>query len=203
MNWSAVSPSTAHVVTFGGVSTVNCTLQLVDRLVGVSGISLATTGSKTVNSTTLPRYSGTAAAVVEAWVEVTTATTTTAPVISANSYTNQAGTAARAGGNLTFPAAATVARWMGKLPLQAGDAGMQSVQTINVATAAAAGVCNVILQRPLATLPLIANVWNERDLVLQLAALPQVFDGASLALMQLASATTATSIWGTVRLAYG
>lgn len=203
INFANTSADTKHIVTFGGAASVACSLQIVDRLVGVSGISLVGTGGKTVNSTALPRYTGTSALVVEAWVEVTTATTTTLPVVNMSSYTNESGTAARSGGNLSFPAAATVARWMGKLPLQAGDEGVRSVETLNVGTAPAAGVVNVILQRPLGTIPLPANTWVERDFVLQLAALPRVFDGASLALMQLASAATATNIWGTVRLAYG
>lgn len=203
MFFNDVDPDQKHMLTFGAVATVDCTLMVYDRLVGVSGISLASTGNKTVSSTTLPRYSGTAAAEVEAWVEVTTATTTTAPVISMNSYTNEAGTTGRAGGTLTFPAAATDQRWMAKLPIQAGDKGVRAISTINVATAASAGVANIILIKPLAYLPLRATMWNERDLVLQLARLPRVFDGACLALAQLASATTATTIMGKVGLGYG
>jgi hypothetical protein len=198
------SPDQKHLVTFGGAASVNCSVMLYDRLVGVSGISVASTGNKTINSTALPRYSGTAAAVVSAWVEVTTATTTTAVVMSMNSYTNQAGTAGRAGATITFPAVATDVRWMANLPLQAGDQGVRSIEVgVNVATAAAAGVINVLLLRELAVIPMLANIWNERDLVLQLAAMPRVFDGGSLALAQLATATTATNHWGTVRLAYG
>ncbi len=203
MFFSDVSPDQKHLLTFGAAATVNCTLMLYDRLVGVSGITLNSTGNKTVNSTALPRYSGTASAEVEAWVEVTTATTGTAPVVSMNSYTNQDGTTGRAGGTLTFPAAATDVRWMAKLPLQAGDKGVQAISTLNVATAGTAGVCNVILIKPLAYLPLVANLWNERDLVLQLARLPRVFDGACLATAQLATATTATTVWGKVGLGYG
>lgn len=204
MNWANVSPDQKHIVTLGAVANQNCSLMLYDRLVGVGAVTLVGAGSKTVNSAALPRYSGTAAAGVQAWLEVTTATTTTLPVVSMNSYTNQDGTAGRAGANLTLPAAATDLHTMvGPLPLQAGDRGVRAISTINVVTAPAAGVVNVVLMRPLAFLPLIANQWNERDLVLQMASLPRVFDGASLALAIMASGAVTTTVWGCVKLAYG
>jgi hypothetical protein len=84
-----------------------------------------------------------------------------------------------------------------------GDKGVRSVETLNVGTAGTAGVVTVLLMQPLAFLPIIANQWNERDLVLQLSALPQIYDGASLGLAVLASGTTALNIWGNIRIAYG
>jgi hypothetical protein len=192
-----------HILTFGAVASVNCSLMLYDRLVGVSGINLAATGNNTINSVALPRYNALPEmAEVEAWLEVTTATATTAPQISMNSYTNESGTAGRAGSTLVFPASATDIRWMGKLYLQAGDRGIKSVETVNVSVAGSAGVCNIILLKPLVYLPLIANIWNERDLVIQLAGLPRVYDGATLAIAQLATAATATNVWGKLRLGY-
>lgn len=199
MNWSNTSPDTKHILTFGGCTTHNMTLKIYDRLVAVSGIALSSTGAKTVNSTALPRY--TDGVGVEAWVEITTATTTTAPVINMD-YVDDSSTP-RTSPNLTFPAAATVLRWCGELPLTAPSKGVLSVTNINVVTAASAGVCNVVLLKPLAYIPLLANIWNERDLVLQLSALPRVYDGASLALMFMASATTAPTVYGNIRLGYG
>jgi hypothetical protein len=174
-----------------------------DRLVGVGGLSVASTGNKTVNGVALPRYTGASASVVEAWLEVTTATTTTAAVVSMNNYTNQGGTGGRSGGNVTFPATATDVRTMIKLPLQAGDKGVQDCSSINVGTAASAGVVNFLLIRPLAFIPLLANIWNEKDLVLQFPSMARVFDGASLSLALLATGTTATNVYGTMKAAYG
>lgn len=205
MNWTAVSPDQKHLLTFGATATQNCTLMLYDRLVGVSGISTASTGAKTVNSTTLPRYSGTDAKDVQCWLEVTTATTTTAPVVNLNQYTNEAGTTGRSGGSLTFPAAATnLDALVGPMPLQVGDKGIRSVEVgLNVGTASNAGVVNVLLIRPLAYLPIIANIWNEVDLVMQLTSLQRVLDTASLMIGQLAVGGTATTIWGRVKGGYG
>jgi hypothetical protein len=87
--------------------------------------------------------------------------------------------------------------------LQGSDKGVKAAATLNVGTAAAAGVTNFVLIKPLATLPLIANVWNERDLVLQLSALPRIYDGACLCLAFLGNAATASNITGTLRLGYG
>lgn len=202
MNWANQSPKTKALLTFGGVATQNCTMMLYDRLSAVGAISSASTGSKTISSTALPRYtSGTG---VQCWLEETTASTTTQAVCHLLSYTGDVNGAGQVGGSFNFPAAATVKDAMfGPLPLAAGDAGLTAVSTLNIDTANTAGVFNLVLLKPLAYLPLIANQWNERDLVLQLASMPQVFDGASLGLALLATAVTATNVWGKVGLGYG
>lgn len=194
-----------HLITFGAWASQGCSLILADRLVGVSGISLASTGNKTINSAALPRYSGADAAGVEAWLEVTTATTVTAPIVSLNSYTNEGGTTGRTGGTLTFPAVATnVDALIGPLPLQAGDLGIRSIEVgLNVGTAASAGIVNVLLLRRLATIPLFINSHNERDFVLQFASIPRIYDGASLMLMIIAQSANAVNIFGKLTVAYG
>jgi hypothetical protein len=91
---------------------------------------------------------------------------------------------------------------MGPLPLAAGDTGVQACSTLNIDTANTAGVFNFVQLRPLVYLPIVANQWNERDLVLQIAALPRIFDGASLGCYMLASAAAAQNIWWQIRTAY-
>lgn len=201
LSFSNVSPMTRHGLSFGAVASQNLTLMVYDRLVGVSGISLATTGVKTVNSTALPRY--TDGVGVQPWLEVTTATTTTAPNVNLNSYTNDSGVAGRSGTGLTFPAAATVlTAAIGPLPPQAGDKGVRSVESLNVATAAAAGVVNLILIKPLEYIPLTQSIWNERDLVMQFSKLPRIYDDACLGLMLFASGTTSSQAWGQIKTGY-
>lgn len=188
-----VSPAKRYMHAVYATASQNGTLMIYDRLGHIGSIALSSTGNKTVSSSALPRSMDTVdLANVEAWLEITTATTTTAVVCSMNSYTNEAGTPARAGGNLTFPATATNTRWMGKLPLQAGDKGVQAVSTINVGTAASAGVANVVLLRPIAYVPIIANIITP----LELPELPRIYDGSSLMLAFLATTTTAVDIWG-------
>jgi hypothetical protein len=201
-----VSTDTRHLVTFGGVCTQNCTLMIYDRLVVVTAVSLTTTGSKTISSAALPRYTGTSAVDVQAWLEMTTAGTTTAFQAHLLSYTSSQANAGLVGGIFVSPVAATpVASLLGPLPtvVTGGNTGITAVSTMNVDTATTAGIANFVLLKPLAYLPLIANQWNERDLVLQLGALPQIIDGGTLGLAVLPTATGANSIWGMIRAAYG
>jgi hypothetical protein len=193
-----------YLLSFGAVANQNCTLMLYDRLVGVSGISTASTGNKTINSTALTRYTGTAATLNEVWLEVTTATTTTAPIVSLNQYTSADGTTGQSGGTVTFPAAATDLHSMVQVPLSASKQGVRSVEVgLNVGTASAAGAVNVVILRPLARIPLLANQWNEVSLLDDTMGLPRVFDNATLGLALLASVTTATTVWGSINCAYG
>jgi hypothetical protein len=206
MLFSNVSTDTRHLVTFGGVCTQNCTLMIYDRLVVVTAVSLTTTGSKAISTAALPRYTGTDAASVQAWLEMTTAGTTTAMQVHLLSYTSSQGNAGLSAGSYTAPVAATpLASLLGPLPPASSSAntGITAVSTMNVDTATTAGIANFVLMQPLAYIPLIANQWNERDLVLQLGALPQIIDGGTLGLAVLPTATGANSIWGMIRAAYG
>lgn len=199
-----VSTDQKYLISMGGVASQACTLMLYDRLVGVGGISVASTGNKTINSAALPRY--TDGVDVQVWLEVSTATTTTAPVVNLNSYTaNDAVGAGRTGGSITFPAAATnVDSLIGPMPLQVGDKGVKSVEVgLNVGTAASAGVVSVILIKPLAYLNLFQHTWAELDYVLNMSVFPRVYDGASLALAMWAGTTSATTVMGQIRIAYG
>jgi hypothetical protein len=193
-----------YLLSLGAVATQNCTLMLYDRLAGVSGISCASTGSKTINSGALDRYSGTAAAGNEAWLEVTTASTTTAAIVNLNSYTSADGTTGQVGGSVTWPAVATDVGTLIQLPLAASKQGIRSIEAgLNVGTANTASVVNVIIIKPLAKIPLLANVWNEISFLDDTMGLPRIFDNATLGLAILATATTAVSVWGTVNCAYG
>lgn len=197
------SPSTRFLTSFGAVASQACTLLLYDRLAGVSGISLATTGNKTANTGALTRYSGAAADDNEVWLEVTTATTTTAPVVSLNSYTSADGTTAQSGGTVTFPAAATDLHSMIKMPLSASKKGVRSVEAgLNVGTAAAAGAVNLLITKPLAYLPLAANIYNEISFLDDNLGLPQIYDNATLGIALLATVTTAVTVSGKTQCAW-
>lgn len=198
------TPDQKHLLSFGAVATQNCTLMLYDRLAGVSGISLASTGSKTINSGALSRYSGADAGLNEVWLEVSTAGTTTAPIVNLNSYTSADGTTGLTGGSLTLPSTTMNVDSMVQLPLNASEQGVRSVEAgLNVATAGTAIVVNALILRPLARIPLLANVWNEVSFLDDVMGLPRIFDGATLGVAMLATGTTATNVWGTVSCAYG
>ena len=192
------------LLSFGAAATQNCTLMLFDYLAGVSGISLATTGAKTINSGALTRYSGTAAAQNEVWLETTTAGTTTAPVVNLNAYTSADGTTGLAGPNLTLPSTTMNVQSMVQLPRNAAEQGVRSVEAgLNVGTAGTAIVVNAMIIRPLARIGLIANIWNEVSFLDDSLGLPQIYDNACLGMAFLASGTTATTFWGNITCAYG
>lgn len=192
------------LLSFGAVANQNCTLMLYDRLSAVSGISIATTGSKTINSGAVDRYATTAATLNEAWVEVTTATTTTAPIINLNAYTASDASTGNVGGSVTFPNVATPIGSMIQLPLAASKQGIRSIEAgLNVGTAGATGILNVMIIKPLARIPLVANQWNEISYLDDTMGLPRVFDNATMGLAILASGAVTTSVWGTINCAYG
>lgn len=200
VNNTNVSPGNRYLTDVTVCATQPGTLLVYDRLGHIGAISLASTGNKTISSSALPRSMGTNDLNnVECWLEVDVATATTAPILSMNSYTNQDGTSGRAGGSITFPATATNVGYMAKLPLQAGDKGVQAVSTINVATAGSAGECNVMLMRPLAYVPVAtANVATR----LEVSQLPRVYDGSSIFFAWLATSTTVVDLWGELTFAY-
>jgi len=194
------------LTSFGATSTQNGSLILYDRLVGVSGVAINTsTGAKTVNSAALTRYTGNASINNECWLEMTTAITTNSLTANLNAYTPYDASGSLAGGTIVT---ATTSGTIGKIvvmPLNATKAGIRSVEVgLTVGgTAPVAGVCNVLIVKRLATIPLLANIWNEVSFLDDTMGLPQVFDNASLGLAWLANATTAPIIQGTVRCAYG
>jgi hypothetical protein len=80
------------------------------------------------------------------------------------------------------------------IPLQGGDQGIRSVQSINFSATMTSGVINLVLCRPLLTLPMTTiGVAAERDLINQLPSAPRVYDGACLACLMYAGAATPTN----------
>lgn len=183
-------------------TTAPCVLMLVDLLGFYPITSVTTTTAQTLNNTvTLPRY--TDGAGVQAFLTPSTVMGAATPNLSLSSYTNSVGTASRATptplpiGNTAAAVTSIVYSGTGSgkfgpfMPLQAGDAGIRSVQTVTIATSYVSGVLNLVLCKPLLTLPITTlGVTAERDLVNQFASMPKVYDGACLAWLMLAGAAT-------------
>ena len=182
-------------------TTAPCVLMLVDMLGFYPITTVTTTGAQTLNNTvTLPRY--TDGAGVQAFLTPSTVMGAATPNITLN-YTNSAGTAGKAT-PVTLPignsaAAVTSVVYSGTgsgkygpfIPLAAGDAGIRSVQSINLSASYVSGVLNLMLCRPLLTLPITTlGVTAERDLVNQFASMPRIYVGACLNWLMLAGAAT-------------
>lgn len=92
------------------------------------------------------------------------------------------------------------------LPLQGGDQGILSVQSINLSATHTSGCLNVVICKPLVTLPVTTvGVASERDLVNMLPSMPRIYDGANLQWLMYAGAATPvnSAIYGSLDFAWG
>lgn len=141
---------TTYISSYEAVSTMATTFILADRLVETGALSGIVTTAQTVNSVALPARA-TGATDVELWLEIYTALGATASPTVTASYTNQAGTAGQTatlvGG---IPASGGTAQRSYQMALQAGDTGVQSVQSVTLGTSTGtAGAFGVVLRRSL------------------------------------------------------
>lgn len=117
-----------------------------------------------------PDYTG-----LQIWIEAVTAFTGNQSI--AVTYTNQAGTAGRTTGTIATGVAPTVGRML-QLPLQAGDTGVQKIESV-VSSVATVGTFNVLVMR---------RLWSGRVRVVNdgdthgpdKTGLPQIFDTSAL-----------------------
>ena len=222
-----VSTDTKHIVNASAftaaATTAPCALMLVDRLGFYPVTTTTTTGNQALNNTVVfPTGRHTSGAGLRAYVVCSSGAATTAmgaatPNIQIT-YTNQAGTAGKTTPT-TLPAATTAAAkgnivysgtGAGKygpfMPLAAGDSGIQSVQQFNLSASYVSGVLNLVICRPLLTLPITTlGVAAERDLMNQVPSLPRVYDGANLGWLMYAGAATPvnSALYGHLDFAWG
>lgn len=150
--------ATGYLGTISYASSLAGRIQLSDRIYHVGSIGFAA-GTNTVAA--FPSMAARVPTVnaaadyrgLEIWIEVSTAFATgTAWQVQVN-YTNESGTAGRS--TVILPAQAAAALTQGRLmqlALQAGDSGVQSIQSVvvtNGGTAMTAGNFNVLILRPL------------------------------------------------------
>lgn len=148
-------------------------------------------GTHTINNL-LPRYTNGAG--VQAFFVNSNATPLGAatPNLSLG-YTNSSATASRstpvvlpvgktaAANGLILYSGTGVGKYGPAVPLQAGDGGILSIETIQNSTSYVSGEYAVVLCKPLVTLPMTTlGVAAERDLLNQLPSLPRIYDGACL-----------------------
>jgi hypothetical protein len=187
-------------------------LLLIDLLVACANINANVTGDQTVNSAALTRY--TSGEGVMMILVVTTALGATASNVTIT-YTNQDGTTGRSTGAIAMTASAAANRLQPAvalayfIPLQAGDTGVRSVQTIAFSAAMGAGVLDLYLFKPLMMIPTIAaNTFVERDSTVQIDGLLQLPKGSDnqvgcLGVLALTGGATTTTLLGFLRTVSG
>lgn len=178
-----------------------CVMMLVDLLGFYPITTVTTTGDQALNNTvTLPRY--TTGAGVQAFLTPSTVMGAGTPNIRLT-YTDESGNAGSLtpatlpAANATAPVTQIVYSGTGAgkygpfFPLAIGDSGIRSVQQFNLSATMTSGVLNLVLCKPLITLPITTlGVTAERDLVNQFSSMPKIFDGACLSWLMLAGAAT-------------
>ncbi|HEX7603238.1 MAG TPA: hypothetical protein VF316_16585 [Polyangiaceae bacterium] len=201
-----------YLQSFGIMCSQVGSIMLYDRVTDVDGLALDSVSAQTTCATLaanlVQRYANEGAleaAKLEAWVELTVATSVAAPTLQAHLYTNQDGVSGRVGVATAVPATAVVAGSMLPIALQGDDCGVQSVQGVTVGGtgSTAAAKANIVILKTLLIIPIpTANVWVQVDPAI-LAKVGRIKDGAVLALAQMnASGTTPAKLQGKALFSY-
>jgi hypothetical protein len=136
------------IKTYIGSHAAGGTVIIYDRLVQSSGHSGIVTTAQTVNTAALTRYTSGVGVFMGVCIFSTVGTTATTFTVS---YTNSSGTSGRTSPACTIGGTndRNTARFI-CIPLQVGDVGVQSVQSVTLAaTTGTAGNFGIVLWRPL------------------------------------------------------
>lgn len=177
-------------------NTVACRFALFDMLfkAGAYGFAAGTTSLSAQPSYSGRVLGGTDFTNTEIWVEVSTAFATGTAWQVQVTYTNQSGVTGRTSVISAAQAAAALTQGkMFQLALQAGDTGVQKIESVivtNGGTAMTAGAFNVLVLRRLWSQGRV-RVANDSDIHDMLkTGLPQIWDTSALMLMVSADSTS-------------
>lgn len=178
------------------------TLFLVDRLWSNGGFTITSTAGQTVNSATWPSRCPTSATDdtpattghgVLCGMEISGATGAGTPTITM-AYTNSAGTGSRSATNTVATVASSIVGTFYPIGLQAGDVGVQSVQTITLSATWTSGTMNLVAYRVLAAIPCtLTGVPYQLD---WMSAAARLYDSSCLQLLFYPSTTSTTQVGG-------
>ncbi|MGH7224306.1 MAG: hypothetical protein ACRELF_13830 [Gemmataceae bacterium] len=188
----------AYLARLVGVANQAGVLYLCDRLWDC-GPTINVSSAQTISQPTLPARDATGTtngSAVQLAIEVVSTTSATAAVISAN-YTNEVGTASRAGTFIDLPTSVTAKTgYFYRIGLQSGDHGVRSVQSVTFSTPWTSGTIALVAYRVLAAVELVASgVPNAIDALT--SGFPQLFNGVCPFFVFHPSTTAASSLAGT------
>jgi hypothetical protein len=191
------SSGNAYLARLSAAATQAGSLLLLDRLWHNGGYTITSTGAQNSTTPTWPArdMDGTTfGRGVFLAVEVSAATGAGTPTITI-SYTNKAGVAGRTATNIIATVASSAIGATYFIGLQAGDDGVQSVQSLTLSATWTSGTINLVAYRLLAQLEIpIANGTNAIDLVS--SGMPRIYDGTVPWLVFVPNTTTASIITG-------
>lgn len=199
--WTANATVTPYIARLGATFATAGTIHLYDMYWACSGFSgIVTTAQTVTNFSGLPTRVGNGDG-AEIWIYCTTATGSTASNITVQ-YTNSAGVSGR---NTVATAHITSmpAFRMYQVPLQSGDLGVKSIQSITLsASTGTAGSFGVIIMDRLGGVSSpVTNVVN----ILDFAALglPAINDNSCLGFIHQGTTTSSGIIMGSLNIAQG
>ena len=189
-----------HLGRFSGVSSAQAgMLLLCDRLWHNSGFTITSTGAQTVNSVAWPardRNGAVDGVGVQLGVEISGATGSGTPTITL-AYTNSGGTGSRSATNSVPTVASSAVGSFYPIGLQAGDVGVQSVQTLTLSATWTSGTMHLVAYRVIATLELpAAGIPNAIDIVT--SGMPRLYDNTVPFLIFVPQTTSTTMLTGSV-----
>ena len=182
-------------------------LLLVDRLWHNGGITITSTSAQTVNSVAWPARCpltftddtpNSGGLGVRVAVEVSAATGAGTPTITLG-YTNSSNVAGRTATNTVATVASSAAGAWYPIGLQAGDAGVRSIQTVTLSATWTSGTINLVAYRVIAALPI--GPGNKLDWVT--GAAQRIYDNSHLGFVLIPSATTSTALNGVYAETHG
>jgi hypothetical protein len=202
------NPTGSWFLTFFGLTAaVANTYELIDLLWYNTGISVTTTTAQTINSVQWPARDAngsTAGEGVRIALYATAALGNSAAISNTTvTYTNSQGVSGRtatfsAAAGFNAPATPVIGTWMPFL-LQAGDTGVQSIQSITLGTSYVSGTMSLFAYRPIDQTGVPAANFPSGSLTQRIERIPglPIFNGTCFALSVIGgTATTAPSVYG-------
>ncbi len=202
---AAVSGERIYLAGFRATHTGNIgMIRLVDRIWGNVPV-VTTTTAQAITSPTWPARdtaASTSGAGIYLALECSSATGNAGAITNTTvTYTNSSGTGSRTATLPSFPATAVAGTWV-PFSLQAGDVGVQSVQSITLGTSYVSGAIHLVAYRVIADLDVpnanTARAANWIDL-----GLPVIWDSSVLQQIYYPSSTAIGTVDGTLTYAQG
>lgn len=201
--WLDPASGNSYLARFIGSIPNGGTLLLCDRLWHNGGFT-AVTSAQSITSPTWPardQNGATSGAGVLLGVEYNATGAANTPVMTA-SYTNSAGASGRSATNTFVAISGTSAGSFFPIGLQAGDTGVQSVQSLTFSAAPTAGSVNLVAYRVIAALDATGST-QPSALDIVTGGMPQIYNGSVPFLIMIPGNSTAGYVFGSYSVTQG
>lgn len=207
-SWQLPNPASGgyYLNQVGLAASVASMIELFDLIWYNTGLVVTTTTAQAIAmpGASVPARDSNGTTNGENWgaaILVTTATTNASAIANTTlSYTNSEGVAGRVATMAAFPATAVIGTTV-PFQLQAGDRGIRTIQSITLGTSYVAGAISLILYRTLTSVPNpLANVGGIMNKLSDDPTGTRLYNGTAICARFTPSATTATTISGSIRI---